>query len=358
MEHKVLRKKESQTIGPNSGATAGLIKKKANSVAAIRSIHMAGEWKSDFRAYLFRLPPYYLPAIHRVLRPMLPPSVQSLLSYDSQQESLASLCFSPACLHKIQQGEKLASSSNDWQKGVENNLKMRKKSAQEMQVASDHLRNSIMNKDEHRDASFTVGYGQYDPRIPVHSYLSSLRNLPPPWKKGQKGVEDHRSDDTTSIALLPSSCLLSYYESRRRWIFGGTGLATRGLHVPGVNNDGVNTHITSDNIEDEPLIALAGVGADTANATSISRMGDFKERLSFSPSTFVDYGGVSLGASVTTGADGAPQYTVDDDFLPQSFFDSSSGEFHDSPLARARSRLTIHFGNVSILPDALIKQIY
>ena len=118
--------------------------------------------------------------------------------------------------------------------------------------------------------------------------------------------------------------------------------------MEGVNNDGANTHhYDFANEEDQPLIALAGVGADTTNQTSIARMGDFKERLSHSPTNFVDYGGSSTtGAAVTTASDGSPKYSVDDDVLPLNFFDSTTGEFVDSPQARARARLMINFGNV------------
>mmetsp|Transcript_4842 Transcript_4842/g.10672 ORF Transcript_4842/g.10672 Transcript_4842/m.10672 type:complete len:654 (-) Transcript_4842:111-2072(-) len=352
MELRILKKLESKEVGPKAGATAGLIKKKVSSSTAARAIHLDDNWKAEFRAYLFRLPPYYLPAIRRVLRPMLPPSVLSLLNYDSQQESLPSMCFSPTCLLKIQQGEKAARDGNDWLRGMEQNLRMRKtRSMQEMQLATEHLQTmgrnnnvSSTTKGLHQDAnSLSVGYGQYDPRMNVHQYLSSLRNLPPP--KGETDLNSE-SDGTSSISLLPPSCLLPYYESRRRWIFGGTGLTTRGLHVEGVNNDGVNTHYANQKPEDEPLIALAGVGANTTNQTSIARMGDFKERLNFSPATFVDYGGSSaVGASVTTSSDGSPTYSVDDDALPLNFFDAVTGEFVDSESSRARSRLMINFGN-------------
>lgn len=48
--------------------------------------------------------------------------------------------------------------------------------------------------------------------------------------------------------------------------------------MEGTNNDGVNSHRYSTNpsIDDEPLIALVNVGANTVNHTSISIMGDFR----------------------------------------------------------------------------------
>ena len=78
-------------------------------------------------------------------------------------------------------------------------------------------------------------------------------------------------------------------------------------------------------------------------------MSDFKERLNFAPVTFVDYGGSSAGAAVTTASDGSPKYSVDDDVLPLNFFDSATGEFVDSQAARSRARLMINFGNVRIV---------
>lgn len=167
------------------------------------------------RAYLFRLPPYYLPAIRRVLRPLLPPNILSLLNVDAT-ESLPLICFSPTCLQKIIYGEKAAREGNDWLRGVEQNLRMRTQSLQDTQQSSD----AISSKGLRQDIDF--GYGQYDPRMSEHQYLNSLRNLPPPWKAGQKEYKI-KHDSSRAISLLPKSCLLPYYESRRRWIFGGTG---------------------------------------------------------------------------------------------------------------------------------------
>ncbi|KAL7543458.1 hypothetical protein ACHAXR_012739 [Thalassiosira sp. AJA248-18] len=345
LELRILKKATETKEVSKTGATAGLIKKKVNSATAARAIHLDDNWKSDFRAYLFRLPPYYLPAIRRVLRPMLPPSVLSLLNIDTN-ESLPLSNMSPTCLLKIQNGEKAARDGLDWVRGMEQNLRMRKaRSIQEMQLASNQLQTGRNSSTTRKDVDF--GYGQYDPRMSEHQFLTSLRNLPPPWKRGEKELK-RDSSHASPISLLPSSCLLSYYESRRRWIFGGTGLTTRGLHVEGVNNDGVNTHHYNANqkAEDEPLIALAGCGADTINQTRISQMGDFKERLTFAPTTFVDYGGSSsVGGAATTASNGSPNYSVDDDVLPLNFFDAATGEFVDTPHARSRAKLCINFGN-------------
>jgi len=349
MELRMLKKvaeNNKEATNVKSGATAGLIKKKINSATAARAIHLDDTWKSDFRAYLFRLPPYYLPAVRRVLRSMLPQNVLALLNVESQ-EVIPLLCMSPACLSKIHSGEKAARDGNDWLKGMEQN--MRKRKARSIFDEQSQLHSSQQTA---KQEAQTVEYGEYDPRsMTEQQYKHLLRNLPPPWKNGHK-LEDEKGDKKSErkinpVVMIPNSCMLAYYESRRRWIFGGTGLTTRGLHVEGVNNDGVNTHHynSSGNIDDEPLLALAGL-CGTINQTSIAKMGDFRQKLNFSPVSFVDYGGSnSSGAAVTTAADGSPNYSVDDDALPLNFFDAKSGEFVDSPQARYRARLQINFGN-------------
>ena len=319
---------------------SALVKKKAITSASVaRSVHLDDGWKSEFRSYLFRLPPYCLPAIRRSLKALLPPSVQSLLSYESH-ESLPGLCYSKICQQKISKGEQSARSSIQWLKQMELSMKGRP------------LHNAMAD----RPQLSSFGYGQFDPRMTEAQFKSYLRSLPP-----QK-VDTEKSSDTTSsggtgITLLPSSCLLPYYESRRRWVFGGTGLATRGLHVEGVDNGGFNCN-TNGTEEDQPLLTLAGIGATTSNNTSIATMGDFKTRINTTPSSFVDYG--HGPASITTGPDGAPNYSVDDDVLPHSLFDQSG--FSDSPQARGRARM-VSFGSpfhdtrgCKIVPEAFAAQ--
>lgn len=294
-------------------------------------VQLDDNWKSDFRAYLFRLPPYYFPAIRRVLRPVLPPSATALLP--DGQEPLPSLCFSRNCFLKIKNGEQAARDGNDWLRGMERDLRQRgSRSIHDVPIASAvvHPKQRNLQSEDARPISFS--YGRYDPaRMSEHSYKQSLRNMPPPWKCSKKDSEDEggsgRLTSVTDILNeLPASCLLPYYESRRRWIFGCTGLTTRGLHVEGVNNDGANSHHypSSQNIDDEPLIALACVGADTTNQNSIFHMGDFKERLLWSRVPLVGYGGSNAtGSAVTTSADGSPVNSVDDDVLPINFFGES-----------------------------------
>jgi hypothetical protein len=118
--------------------------------------------------------------------------------------------------------------------------------------------------------------------------------------------------------------------------------------VEGTNNDGVNSHYypASQSTENEPLIALANVGAETINQQSISIMGDFRERLHWSQVPLTGYGGSNkVGSPVTTGPDGSPVTSVEDEVFPLSFFNPKTGEFIDTPQARSRARMFVHFGN-------------
>ena len=153
---------------------------------------------------------------------------------------------------------------------------------------------------------------------------------------------------------------------KRRWIFGGSGLTTRGLHVEGVNNDGGNVqhYDAHQKTEDESLLSLAGVGASTLNMTTTAKMGDFRERLLWSRAPVVGYGSNdAAGVSATTSPDGSPKWSVDDDALPMSFFNPRTGEFTDSVQARVSSRLMVNFGNPykdkrgdAIVPEAFLNQ--
>ncbi len=306
---------------------------------------------------------------------MLPPSVLSLLP--DNQEPLPSLCFSRACLMKIKNGEQLARDGNDWLRSIERDLRQRKsKSAHDAPVASTVVMSSTYSVGrgviEPQLGSTKSKHGQFDPQsMTEHSYKESLRSLPPPRIDKIDSRDGNSSSSPYSVLDilndLPSSCLLPYYESRRRWIFGGgTSLTTRGLHVDGVNNDGVNTQHFSSNekVDDEPLITLARVGADTTNQKKISEMGDFKERLAFNRVPLVGYGGSNAsGSAVTTAADGSPTFTADDEVFPLNFFDPKTGEFIDNCQIRAKARQMINFGNPfrekrgdSIVPENFASQ--
>jgi integrator complex subunit 6 len=355
------------------GATAGLIQKQSVSVA--RNVHLDENWRTEFRAYLFRVPPYYQNALKRALRHILPASVHSMLSAEGI-DAVASQCFSKGCLQKIRNGEQVARETTDRLERQEAELRRRGLALAESHTKSVPIQRSRWASDNAAEAGTPViGYGQYDPRSTTERYLAALRNMPPPWRSGvtsnvksrdgarvETAAQDALSETASAISMaetrspsaldvlgdLPASCLLPYYESRRRWIFGGSGLTTRGLHVEGVNNDGSNSQRRKGkwSIDDEPLISLAGVGASTLNHTTTEKMGNYRERLLWSRSPIVGYGSnETSGVAATTAPDGSPCTSVDDDAMPITFFDPKTGEFSDSVQARVRSRLLVNFGN-------------
>lgn len=144
-----------------------------------------------------------------------------------------------------------------------------------------------------------------------------------------------------SLGDLPAEFLLSYYESRRRWVFGGVSLSTKGLSIDGVTTHGTNSHKYNNNhsIGDESILSIAGIGASSLNKTTIHEMGNYRERLLWSRSPVVGYEGA------TTAADGSILWSVDNDSLPWQFFDPATGEFSDSLQNRIKARLTVNFGN-------------
>ena len=168
-----------------------------------------------------------------------------------------------------------------------------------------------------------------------------------------------------SIGDLPHECLLAFYESRRKWIFGGSGLTTRGIFVDGVHNCTNSHHYKAKrSFMDESLLSIAGVGASALNKTKINKMGDFKERLLFTNQPIIGYGSNdSVVSPISTAPDGSPVWSLSDESLPAALFDQNSGEFVDSAQARIRARLMINFGNPfkdkrgdSIVPQEFIKQ--
>ena len=133
-----------------------------------------------------------------------------------------------------------------------------------------------------------------------------------------------------------------------------------------MDNDGSNVHHYDANhgVEDESLLAFAGVGASTLNKTTTAKMGDFRERLLWSRAPVVGYGSNgAAGVSATTGPDGAPKWSVDDDAMPMSFFDPRTGEFADSVQTRVSARVMVNFGNPfkdkrgdAIVPESFLSQ--
>lgn len=355
-EYKVL--KRSEISGSSiAGSTADFIQKQSASGSIVP---IDEHWRSEFRAYLFRLPPYYQNSIKRALRSVLPSSVHSLL-HTEDMESIATQCFSKLCLQKIRNGEQIARDSNDRLERLEQSL------------GRGHAVDSQL-KDE---KVIGIRYGQFDPRSSTESYLAAIRNMPAPWKIGAvardvtKNSGDLHSYSPKSaletLGNLPTECLMAYYESRRRWIFGGPGgLSIRGLHVEGVKNDGGNSQMCGRKPGEghECLLTLAGVGASTLNRTSTTKMGEYKERVLFSRSPVVGYGSNDAsGVAATTAIDGSPRWSVDDDVMPLTFFDPKTGEFADSAQARVRSKLQVNFGNPykekrgdSLVPEKYLSQ--
>ena len=375
-EHRVLKKvtaAESKDTGSTgkSGSTAGFNQKQA---AASRSVHLDEHWRNEFRAYQFRLPPYYQNALRRSLRNVLPTSVHSLLSSDGTDGALASQCFSKTCLQKIRNAEQVAKEKSERLERQEAELRRRGKHAFDSPLRGHQQQQQAKRwqNDQAGDNSKTptIGYGQYDPRSSSESFLAALRSMPAPWRVGAKlknfkkdirsqdGISDNSSMSSAPecrsrsasdvLGNLPADCLMAYYESRRRWIFGGSGLTTRGLFVGGVPNDGSNVQHcgVKRNIMDDSLLSLAGVGVSQLNATTTTKMGDYRERLLWSRAPVVGYGANdAMGVSSTTAPNGAPIWSVDDDAMPATFFDPRTGEFADSVQARVRARLMVNFGN-------------
>lgn len=358
-EHRVLKKMEGKTISNNK-----------------LNVLLDDHWRSEFRAYLFRLPPYYQNSLKWSLRTVLPTSAHALLHAENM-ESLALQCFSNTCLQKIRNGEQIARDTNE------------RLERQEASLRRIHLQQPLDSSPRHLDDKIqAVRYGNYDTRASIDSYIETLRSLPPPWrvqhavrKDETTKLQEMKSDTASQIGEanaglsrsvvdvlgdLPSQCLMAYYESRRRWIFGGPSLTTRGLHVEGVSNGGSNKQRCGSKYSEreECLLSVAGVGVSALNETSTARMGDYKERLVFSRSPIVGYGSNdTAGVSATTAADGSPVWSVDDDAMPITFFDSKTGEFSDSMHARSLSKILVNFGNPfrekradSIIPEKFLSQ--
>jgi hypothetical protein len=380
-EHRVLKK-----IAASLESSTGIPQKQAST--ASRSVQLDEGWRNEFRAYLFRLPPYYQNGLKRSLRSILPASAHSLLN--AEDVSLAMQCYSKVCQQKIRNAEQMVKQNNERLERQEAELRRRVIPNLEGHQQPKHTSKSSVHPDLAR-SSLPIKYGHYDPRSSVESYLSALRSMPAPWKVPSaatklnghnESLEKGSSDPVTNQTLiasdkhpqnamevlgdLPAKCLMAFYESRRRWIFGGSGLATRGLYVEGVSNDGSNVQRceAERNIMNESLLSFAGVGVSQLNVTTTAKMGDYRERLLWSRAPVVGYGSNdSFGVSGTTSQNGEPVWSVDDDAMPIPFFNPITGEFVDSVHARVRSRLSVNFGNPykdkradSLIPEKFLDQ--
>jgi hypothetical protein len=349
-EHRALKKAMGADQNP-------LNPKQAASVS--RSVILDESWRSEFRAYLFRLPPYYIAAMKRCLRNVLPISAHSLLNIEGGEGSLAMNSYSKVCHQKIRNAELMAKASNDRLERQEAELRRRGVSVLEnfANVQQQNPKGAHgQGPDNKKVAVPVIGYAQYDPRTPVDSYLAALKHMPAPWKtvagaKPKHELQQQKKKDFNvmeTLGDLPAKCLMAYYESRRRWIFGGSGLSTRGLFVEGVQNDGSNSQRCGAKRDRNQvsLLSLAGIGVSQMNETTTAKMGDYRERLLWSRAPIVGTGANdATGVSSTTAQNGSPAWSVEDEAMPMTFFDPKTGEFSDSMEARIRSRLMVNFGN-------------
>ena len=226
-EHRIVRKaSDVKEVPGKSGATAGLIQKQASSSGS-KVVPLDEHWKSDFRAYMFRIPPYYHNALKRSLRPILPASFHSLLKLEGN-EAVASQCFSKICLQKIRNGEQVARDTNERLERQEADLRCRVGQAVEQpSKAAPNIRqpNAETSKINHP----VVGYGQYDPRDSTTSFLAALRTMPAPWRvRGMSRAKEkdvsivekssQETSDTISIVSLkdpPGKTVVDMYVTKR-----------------------------------------------------------------------------------------------------------------------------------------------
>ena len=305
------------------------------------------QWKSEFRAYLFRIPVYYHNSIKRAVRTILPVSVHATLLQTESVELIAAQCYSKVCHQKIRNGEMISREQNERMERQEAMIRYSSKmglsscsnSGNTLSMESAATSASVFdetndhNNIHHPQQQNRSSYGHYDPRFNVDTYLASLRNIPAPWRlptdiqakaeepqvrnepKSTKWKEQRRQLPSAIDVLgdLPAKGLMAFYESRRRWVFGGPGLSIRGLHAEGVPNDGSNSQHcgsslfvnnesgTVQNSKYECLLTLGGVGVSTLHQTCTTKMGEYRERLLFSRSPVVGYGSNdAAGVSATT----------------------------------------------------------
>jgi integrator complex subunit 6 len=157
VEHRAL-KKTMDKIANGSGQSG------INVSAIMRNVHLDDNWRAEFRAYLFRIPPYYQQSLRRCLRHVLPASVHCLLSTDTT-ESIILQCFSRQCYQKIRHGEQFS-----------------KENLERVERREEEYRKQIGG--DFHDNGIEMRYGSYDRRMSLSNYLAALRNMPPPWRIG------------------------------------------------------------------------------------------------------------------------------------------------------------------------------
>lgn len=328
----------------------------SNVLNTANSVIFDENFRSDMGSYFCRIPPYYHPILKRCLKSSLPSSAHSILPSDSEIPQY----LSQSVHLRIKAAEQSAKEYDDKNLRREEEYK------------------KCISWNSSTVASSKIRYGHYDPLTSLDTYLSMLRSLPPPPKNEvekseiENGVSEISQGNDTNLprvfdclGMLPKRSLLAFYESRRRWIFGGEGVSTKGLSVEGVkSSSSCHTYPNKPNLDDEPLLSLAGLGASRINEAPIGRMSDFKERILFSRQPIVGIGSIDTCVSpVTIRPDGSPSLSVRDDELNSSFFDPRTGEMLDNNQARIRSAFMINFGNPfknttgdSIVPEAYYSQ--
>ena len=162
VENRALKKGLEK--GEKMSLDASKIQKNLNIIS--KNVLLDENWLSEFRAYLFRLPPYYIFSLRVCLRQLLPSRCQSLIGIDSV-DNIVSQCFSRQCLHKIRSGEQLSRDNVD---------RLERKE-------EEHRTKLCDGNDQKQD---DIGYGHFDKRLPINNYLNALRHMPPPWKPGTK----------------------------------------------------------------------------------------------------------------------------------------------------------------------------
>lgn len=190
--------------------------------AATRNIMMDEHWRTEFRAYLFRLPPHYQSPLRRCLRPLLPASVHALLGNDGI-EAIASQSFSRLCLQKIRSGEQISRENNERLERQEEELF--RKGVQTISQQQPGQENNIEIQQLEQQY---IPEGQYDPRLGKSNFFASLRSMNRPKMIKDNNENNVQKPATQVLGDLPADCLLAYYESRRKWIFGGVSLTTKG----------------------------------------------------------------------------------------------------------------------------------
>jgi integrator complex subunit 6 len=194
-EHRAIKKaSESKEASERPGQTAGFIQKPGG-ISGAKNVHLDEHWRSEFRAYLFRVPVYYHNALKRSLRHILPASAHSMLSLEGI-ETVAAQCFSKLCLQKIRSAEQQARETNERLERQEAELRRHGINPTESTLRKHH-------GDDSRGLPI-VGYGQYDPRTSTASYLAALRNMPAPWRVGAPSKRHLKDDDAMKTAEVGS----------------------------------------------------------------------------------------------------------------------------------------------------------